>query len=164
MDTGHATGIDAPQLWGYGRTYDFTRGLFSLEIIERRAARPVALFAGDLDIVTPTEDISDSRREIRLRNNLDRVHTLLDPFSDTQMDDATTQRRTYALQSDDCQPYSVYREFLVQGSVGFGFISGSHAMPDAEECDRVVYMTCDYSYTTQTKLFFEQHADLNLNP
>ena len=38
-------------------------------------------------------------------------------------------------------------------------------MPDAEECragDN--FMTCDYSYTTQTKLFFEQHASLNLNP
>jgi hypothetical protein len=26
------------------------------------------------------------------------------------------------------------------------------------------FMTCDYSYTTQAKIFFEEHADLNLNP
>ncbi len=38
-------------------------------------------------------------------------------------------------------------------------------MPDAEECGAGTYhMTCDYSYTTQTKVFFEEHADLNLNP
>ena len=44
-------------------------------------------------------------------------------------------------------------------------MSGTHAMPDAEECGAGPYfMTCDYSYTTQTKIFFEENADLNLNP
>ena len=77
------------------------------------------------------------------------------------MDQATTQRRTFTTAANGLGA-APFRRFLVEGVVG---VSGTHAMPDAEECGAGHYfMTCDYSYTTQTQTFFEEHADLNLNP
>lgn len=164
LDAGHATGIPGPQLWGYGNTLRVVQGPVFPEItvVSGRVTKPIALFAGDKDSVTPMDDINATGNEIRNRNNLNGTFYILNPFEDTQIDYATTQRRTFAFESDSSQPYSVFRRFLIQGT---DFIAGGHAMPDAEECGAgLFFMTCDYSYTTQTKLFFEQHADLNLNP
>lgn len=39
-------------------------------------------------------------------------------------------------------------------------------MPDADECinPSTSFMTCDYSYTDKTILFWQGQADLNLDP
>lgn len=180
LDAGHATGITGPQLWGYGNTFRIINvplipgGADSadsvvleplipeLTVVSTRVTKPIALFAGDKDSITPMDDINATGNEIRNRNNLNGTFYILNPFEDSQFDFATTQRRTFDFESDSSQPYSVFRRFLIQG---VNFFSGGHAMPDAEECGAgLFFMTCDYSYTTQTKLFFEQHADLNLNP
>ena len=87
---------------------------------------------------------------------------LQNPFLNVAADLATTQRRTFRSAAAGALPSAAFRRFLVQGIAG---LSGTHAMPDAQECGAGNYhMTCDYSYTTQTKVFFEGHADLNLNP
>lgn len=148
-----------------------------------RVTKPVALFAGDQDgtpvktasgVLTQTtitqtmQNINDTGALIRTRNNLNGVFFLQDPFLDTMADDATTQRRTFSTANNSTEPYSMFRRFLVQGITHH---SATHAMPDAEECPPLgtwnfgdYFMTCDYSYTTQTKTFFEDHANLNLNP
>jgi hypothetical protein len=84
------------------------------------------------------------------------------PFLDTQADQATTQRRTFTTPLDPTAVSATFRRFLVQGVAG---VSGGHGMPDAQECGPgPFFMTCDYSYTDQTKIFFEDHADLSLLP
>ncbi len=175
-DADRATGIITPRLWGYGVVFP----PFNIPV---RVTKPVALFAGDQDrtpikiaagvltqatIMQTMQNINDTGALIRTRNNLNGVFFLQDPFLDTMADDATTQRRTFATANNGAEPYSVFRRFLVQGIVHH---SATHAMPDAEECPPLGtwnfgdnFMTCDYSYTTQTKIFFEDHADLNLNP
>jgi hypothetical protein len=147
----------------------------------------VALFAGDQDArpvkIAPfgmppvfeeesaaqvMQNINDTGALIRTRNNLAGGPFVQNPFLNNAADDATTQRRTFSTASNAAQPYSTFRRFLVQGQADH---SGTHAMPDAEECPPLMtwnygdtFMTCDYSYTTQTMIFFEDHADLNLNP
>ncbi len=160
---GHATGINAPRLWGEGNVLRRT-GWLSFEITSERRTRPVAVFAGDQDDFTPVDEIEASNVEIRARNNLDTMHDYINPFSNAVPDDeATTQYRNYTLSADITQPSSPYREYLVQGVDG---VSGEHGAPDADECNvfPLFFMTCDYSYTDETILFFQEHADLNLNP
>jgi len=174
-DTNRATGLATPRLWGYGLIKPPLN-------IPLRVTKPVALFAGDQDVravkIEPEADpglhlgeetaaqtmqnINDTGAFIRTRNNLNGVFLLQNPFLDTMADDATTQRRTFSTASNGTEPYSVFRRFLVEGDAR---VSGTHAMPDAEECGSGNYfMTCDYSYTEQTKIFFEEHAELNLDP
>lgn len=175
-DADRATGIVTPRLWGYGVVFP----PFNIPV---RVTKPVALFAGDQDgtpvktasgVLTQTtitqtmQNINDTGALIRTRNNLNGVFFLQDPFLDTMADDATTQRRTFSTANNSTEPYSMFRRFLVQGITHH---SATHAMPDAEECPPLgtwnfgdYFMTCDYSYTTQTKTFFEDHANLNLNP
>jgi diketogulonate reductase-like aldo/keto reductase len=87
---------------------------------------------------------------------------VIDPFSDTGQEgddrDRQTQRCTLKTVDKSGQPYSAFQRFLVRG--------GTHAIPDASECDRVDnnFMTCDYDYTEQTIRFFQQYAELGLNP
>jgi poly(3-hydroxybutyrate) depolymerase len=168
-DTGHATGIAWPRLWGYGVLLPpvVPHG----PTVYARITKPVALFVGDQD--KTMQEINDTGALVRTRNNLSGVFWLLDPFSDTAIDDATTQRRTFVTPLNSLQSYSTFRRFLVRG---IAFHSATHAMPDAEECASPAgpgnpsphygpyFNTCDFSYTTQTKIFFEEHANLNLNP
>lgn len=174
-DAARAMGIVTPQLWGYGV-------ILPPSNIRFRVTKPVALFAGDQDttlvkiaagVLTPTtpaqtmQNINDAGAIIRTRNNLNGTFFVRDPFLNARADDATTQRRTFSTASNGTEPYAVFRRFLVQG---IAHHSATHAMPDAEECPPLnwtvddTFMTCDSSYTTQTKLFFEEHADLNLAP
>lgn len=176
-DADRATGIVTPRLWGYG-----VIGVppFNIPV---RVTKSVALFAGDQDarpvktasgVLTQTtpaqtmQNINDTGAFIRTRNNLNGTFFVQNPFLDTMADDATTQRRTFSTASNGTEPYSVFRRFLIQGMADH---SATHAMPDAQECPPLgtwnfgdYFMTCDYSYTTQTKIFFKEHADLNLNP
>jgi hypothetical protein len=67
------------------------------------------------------------------------------------------------------QYYSAFRRYFAKktGSGSTILPSAGHAMPDAEECPVMggaEKMTCDYSYTAETKRFFEDYADLNLAP
>lgn len=142
-DPAHATGIPDPQQWGWGAT------------------KPVALFVGDQD--NPMQEIDETSAFICARNNLNGTYVLLDPFLDTKPDQATTQRRSFHNADNPALPRSAFRRFLVQGVPG---VSAGHAMPDAQQCNLPVpfFMTCDYSYTAQTKTFFEEHADLSLAP
>ena len=174
-----ATGIATPRLWGYGVILPPLN-------IPFRVTKAVALFAGDQDArvvkIAPEADpdtfgeetaaqtmqnINDTGAFIRTRNNLNGMFFVQDPFLDTAADDATTQRRTFSTASVVAEPYSAFRRFLVRG---IAHHSATHAMPDAQECPPLNwnfgdnFNTCDYSYTTQTKIFFEEHADLNLNP
>jgi hypothetical protein len=172
---GHATGIAAARLWGEGTFF----GPFGSHV---RVTKPVALFVGDQDGYTVKtgpgmerdsteaenmQRINESGNMIRFRNNLNGSFFVQNPFLDTAMDDATTQRRTFITPLDAKQTHSTFRRFLVQGDPNH---SATHAMPDAQECPPVnasfgdEFMTCDYDYTDQTRIFFEQHADLNLNP
>ena len=178
-DAGRAMGLTTPRLWGY----DVLPPPINLPV---RVTKPVALFAGNQDArsvkIAPgsgplsfdeespaqvMQNINDTGAFIRTRNNLNGVFFVQNPFLDTVVDDATTQRRTFSTASAAAQPYSVFRRFLVQGIADH---SGTHAMPDAQECPPLTwnfgdtFMTCDYSYTSQTLIFFEDHADLNLNP
>lgn len=173
---GHATGIALPQVWGLG-TFSIPPFLVS----QARVPKPVALFAGDQDGFqvkigagmfresTQAENmqrINESGNIIRSRNNLNGLFFAQNPFLDSALDDATTQRRTFVTPRDPNQSQATFRRFLVQGIANH---SATHAMPDAQECPPVRnhgdnFMTCDYDYTDQTKIFFEQHADLNLNP
>jgi poly(3-hydroxybutyrate) depolymerase len=178
-DASRATGLATPRLWGYG----VINPPFNIPF---RVTKPVALFAGDQDVrpvkiapgVGPAsfgeetaaqtmQNINDTGAFIRTRNNLNGMFFVQDPFLDTMADDATTQRRTFSTASNGAEPYSVFRRFLVQGSAHH---SATHAMPDAQECPPLnwyiddTFMSCDYDYTAQTKIFFEEHADLNLNP
>jgi poly(3-hydroxybutyrate) depolymerase len=177
-DPNRATGITAPRLWGYALLPPFN--------LPVRVTKPVALFAGDQDArlvkiaagsgplsfdeesaAEVMQNINDTGAFIRTRNNLTGAFFAQNPFLDMVVDDATTQRRTFSTASIGTQPYSVFRRFLVQGVADH---SGTHAMPDAEECPPLTwsygdfFMTCDYSYTSQTLIFLEDHADLNLNP
>ena len=73
----------------------------------------------------------------------------------------------------NAQPDLAFRRLLVRGLPNY---SATHAMPDADECASPAgsgnpplqygpyFNTCSCSYTTETKFFFEEHADLNLNP
>lgn len=179
-DAGRATGIVTPRLWGYG--------VIAPLMFPVRVTKPVALFAGDQDArvvkIAPQADpnpygeetaaqtmqnINDTGGFVRTRNNLNGIAFVQNPFLNTVVaDDTTTQRRTFRTASVVAEPYSVFRRFLVQG---IAHHSATHAMPDAEECPPLgtwnfgdYFNTCDYSYATQTKIFFEEHADLNLAP
>jgi poly(3-hydroxybutyrate) depolymerase len=158
-DPGHATGIAAPEVWGTGtRAITLPGGMVVVVPIYR--PKPLALFAGDQD--NTMQEINDTGDFVRGKNNLNGVFFLQNPFLDVAADLATTQRRTFRSAAAGALPSAAFRRFLVQGIAG---LSGTHAMPDAQECGAGNYhMTCDYSYTTQTKVFFEEHADLNLNP
>ena len=181
-DANRAMGITAPRLWGYD-VIPAPPAPWNLPV---RVTKPVALFAGDQDArpvkIAPgfgppsfadesaaqvMQNINDTGAVIRTRNNLTGAFFVQNPFLNTVGDDATTQRRTFSTASIAAQPFSVFRRFLVQGMANH---SATHGMPDAEECPPPnwnidnFFMTCDYSYTTQTMIFFEDHADLNLNP
>jgi poly(3-hydroxybutyrate) depolymerase len=158
-DPAHATGITAPELWGTGQIALPLPGgpvLFPAFI-----TKPVALFAGDQD--NTMQEINDTGDFVREKNNLNGTFLVQNPFEDTQADDATTQRRTFTTALDPAWGVSTFRRFLVQGIAG---ASAGHAMPDAQECNNpsTSFMTCDYSYTDQTIVFWQDHADLNLNP
>ena len=158
-DAGHATGIAAPEIWGTG-THEIPLPGGQVAIVPIFRPKPLALFAGDQD--NTMQEINDTGDFVRARNNLNGTFVIQNPFLDVAADQATTQRRTFKFARAGALPLAVFRRFLVQGVAG---VSGTHAMPDAEECVTGIYhMTCDYSYTTQTKIFFEEHADLNLNP
>jgi hypothetical protein len=185
-DPNRATGLTTPRLWGYD-VIPVPNLPVRVANLPVRVTKPVALFAGDQDarpvkiapFGSPTvfdeespaevmQNINSTGAFIRTRNNLNGGFFVQDPFLDTVADDATTQRRTFSTASNATQLYSVFRRFLVRGVANH---SGTHAMPDAEECPPLLtwsygdtFMTCDYSYTTQTMIFFEDHADLNLNP
>jgi poly(3-hydroxybutyrate) depolymerase len=183
-DADRAAGLTTPRLWGYGVIPLALPFPVNLPV---RVTKPVALFAGDQDArpvkiaagsgpasfdeesaAQVMQNINDTGAFIRARNNLTGGFFAQNPFLDTVADDATTQRRTFSTASVVAQPYSVFRRFLVQGLANH---SGTHAMPDVQECPPLMtwnygnfFMSCDYSYTTQTIMFFEDHADLNLNP
>jgi poly(3-hydroxybutyrate) depolymerase len=164
-DTGHATGIAQPRLWGYGQ---ILAPPFSVSL---RITKPVALFAGDQD--NPLADINTTGAMIRDKNNLNGTFWLLDPYLDVALDDATTQRRTFVTPLNATQPSAAFRRFMVRGIANW---SGTHAMPDAQECATPPgpgnppphfgdnFMTCDYSYTTETRAFFQDFADMNFSP
>ena len=168
-DVGHALGIAWPSLWGYGVILPAV--VPNGPVVHDRRTKPVALFAGDQD--KSMQEINDTGAFIRTRNNLNGTFWVLDPFSDVASDDATTQRRTFVTPVDSLQSSSTFRRFLVRGLANH---SATHAMPDAQECASPAGMgnplphyganfnTCDFSYTTQTKIFFEDHADMSLNP
>jgi poly(3-hydroxybutyrate) depolymerase len=159
LAAGHATGIAAPEIWGSG-THEILLPGGPVAVVPIFRPKPVALFAGNHD--NSMQEINDTGDFVRARNNLNGTFALQNPFLDIAADDATTQRRTFRFADAGALPYAAFRRFLVQGLAG---VSGTHAMPDAEECGAGSnFMTCDYSYTTQTKIFFEEHADLNLNP
>ena len=155
FDAGRATGI-VPHVWG---ETTLPPG------IQFSRTRPVALFAGDQD--NTMQEINDTGAYVRARNNLNGLAFFQNPYSNTQSDMATTQRRTFATELDPTKSFSPYRRFLVQGVTG---MSATHAMPDADECPGSgaaygpFFMTCDYSYTDETRDFFEQRADLSLSP
>jgi len=160
-DAGHASGLVAPEIWGYG--VSIPAGPLT-PAVSVRVAKPLALFAGDQD--TPIADINATGDAVRARNNLGGGFGLIDPFSDTVLDDATTQRRTFWGPLAATQPSAAFRRYLVRGLPAH---SGTHAMPDAQECPPIrnfgdFFMTCDYDYTDETLSFWEDHADLNLNP
>jgi len=161
-DPGHATGIVAPNIWGYGVSrLVVTPNPPFVSPVYLRVAKPVALFVGDQD--RPMVDINGTGNEIRARNNLTGGFLVLNPFQDIQADDATTQRRTFTTATNAAQASAAFRRYLVQGIAG---VSGGHSIPDASECPPVPYdfNTCDYNYTDETITFFETHADLSLNP
>jgi poly(3-hydroxybutyrate) depolymerase len=160
-DAGNATGLTAPDIWGYG--ISIPAGPLT-PAVSVRIAKPLALFAGDQD--NPLADINTTGDSVRARNNLGGGFGLLDPFSDTALDDATTQRRTFWGPLDAAQPSAAFRRYMVRG---IAHHSGTHAMPDAQECPPVRnfgdnFMTCDYDYTAETLAFWQAFADLNLNP
>lgn len=159
-DAAHATGITAPDLWGLGELHlpSPTGGTI---VLVTRTTRPVALFAGDQD--NTMREINDTGDFIRDKNNLNGTFLVQNPFQDTQADDATTQRRTFTTAASAFGTSAAFRRFLVQGIAG---VSAGHAMPDAQECNNpsTSFMTCDYSYTDQTISFWQDFADLNLNP
>jgi poly(3-hydroxybutyrate) depolymerase len=167
FDAGHATGIAFPHIWGYGTRLVVVQRDFPLDVslVPTRVAKPVALFAGDQN--NPVADINATGDEIRARNNLTGGFFVQNPFLDTAADDATTQRRTFTTVANAAQASAAFRRFLVQGIARH---SATHAMPDAQECPPAgwniddTFMTCDYDYTDQTLIFFQEHADLNLNP
>jgi len=68
---------------------------------------------------------------VRDKNNLNGTFFLQNPFLDVAADLATTQRRTFRPADPGALPSAAFRRFLVQGVAG---MSGTHAMPDAEEC------------------------------
>lgn len=148
----HATGIIAPDLWGIG-----VDGVG----IPTQRTKPVALFVGDQDY-TMTE-INVTGTFVRGRNNLNNTVVVQNPFLNTQVDAATTERRTFTTALDPLWSTSSFRRLLVQGSL---HQSAGHAMPDAEECNNPsdYFSTCDYSYTDQTIIFFQDKADLSPNP
>ena len=155
---GHAAGITAPELWGQGVIQIAPFGVpVNLPL---RRAEAFALFVGDQD--NTMQEINDTGSFIRVKNNLNGGFMVQNPFLDTQADQATTQRRTFTTPLDPTAVSATFRRFLVQGVAG---VSGGHGMPDAQECGAgPFFMTCDYSYTDQTKIFFEDHADLSLLP
>jgi poly(3-hydroxybutyrate) depolymerase len=160
-DPGPATGLAAPDIWGYG--IQVPAGPVT-PAVSVRVAKPLALFAGDQD--NPLADINATGDAVRARNNLGGGFALLDPFSDTAPDDATTQRRTFFGPLNAAQPSAAFRRFLVRGLPNH---SATHAMPDAQECPPIrnfgdYFMTCDYDYTAETLSFWQDFADLNLNP
>jgi hypothetical protein len=164
-DAGHATGIAAPNIWGYGVArlvlvdpFDPFGPFFRPEYA--RVAKPVALFAGDQDIHFSLLDMIATRGEIRARNNLASGFVVQDPFLDTAADDATTERRTFTTAADAGQASAPYRGFWVRGTAG---VSAIHAIPDAQECTPPLN-TCDWNYTAQTIKFFQDYAGLSLVP
>ena len=178
-DPDRATGLTTPRLWGY----DLIPLILPGPSFPVRVTKPLALFAGDQDVrpvkIAPfgqppsfadespaqvMQNINDTGVFIRTRNNLTGGFFVQNPFLDTVADRATTQRRTFSTASNAAQPYSAFRRFLVQG---IAHQSGTHAMPDAQEGAppyNDFFMTRDYDYTAQTLIFFEDYADLNLNP
>jgi poly(3-hydroxybutyrate) depolymerase len=160
-DPGSAAGLAAPDIWGYG--IQVPAGPVT-PAVSVRVAKPIALFAGDQD--NPLADINATGDTVRARNNLGGGFALLDPFSDTAADDATTQRRTFFGPLNAAQPSAAFRRFLVRGLPNH---SATHAMPDAQECPPIrnfgdYFMTCDYDYTAETLSFWQDFADLDLNP
>lgn len=160
-DAGSATGLAGPDIWGYGIA--IPAGPLT-PAVSVRVAKPLALFAGDQD--NPLADINATGDTVRARNNLGGGFGLLDPFSDTALDDATTQRRSFWGPLDATQPSAAFRRYLVRGIANH---SGTHAMPDAQECPPIRnfgdnFMTCDFDYDDETIAFWRDFADMNLNP
>ena len=161
-DPGHATGLVEPNIWGYGVSrLVVTPNPPFVSPVYLRVAKPVTVFVGDQD--RPLAEIIATGAEIRARNNLNGAFLFMNPFQDTQADDATTLRVTFTTASNAAQAKAAFRGFLVHGSAG---LSGGHSIPDASECPPVPYdfNTCDYNYTDEEITFFETHANLSLNP
>jgi poly(3-hydroxybutyrate) depolymerase len=160
-DAAHAAGIPSPQLWGAGELHFPSPGGGTIVVVTH-VTKPVALFVGDQDY-TMTE-INDTGDFIRARNNLDGSFVVQNPFQNTQAgDQATTQRRTFTTALSSVWGVSAFRRLLVQGVAR---ASATHAIPDADECRNPsdTFSTCDYNYTDQTIIFFQDHADLSLSP
>lgn len=175
--TGRATGIELPQPWGPHRSIAGigSRTATPVDGIEVPSAglawntEPVVLFAGDqdfgqaegVDAAETLADIISTTTFIRSRNNLSNTCHVIDPYrnvGDETDRERETQRCTFKTPAQADAPHSVFRRFLVRG--------GTHAMPDADECNRSLsyFMTCDYDYTDETVSFFEEFAGLSLDP
>jgi hypothetical protein len=168
-DPGHATGISTPNLWGYGIIKPGDPPSAPPPISPPRYGRvtkPIVLFVGDQDPVTPLPEFTVTAAEIRTRNNLNpNILGFMDPFMNVRADDAETQWRIYLSNNDPNQPSSAFEGYLVRRvATALKLASAGHAMPDADECPPPMKMTCDYSYTDRTIDFFRMFADLNLNP
>src|SRR6185295_14542889 len=102
-----------------------------------RVTRPVALFVGDQDPHFTLQDINDTGAEIRVRNNLNNVFVVANPFMNVQADDAETQYRRFEFVNDASKPFSVFERYLVQripvDPRNPAFKSAIHGMPDAQE-------------------------------
>lgn len=160
LDPDHATGIAQPHLWGRGDI----PSPFGGPLLDVQVGTPVALFAGDQDYTM--QEINDTGAFVREKNNLNGTFWLIDPYQDTQADEATTQRRTFVTPLDAARPSETFRRFLVQDTDPATYNSATHAMPDADECMRPpgFFSTCDSNYTNDSISFWQDHADLNLNP
>jgi poly(3-hydroxybutyrate) depolymerase len=164
FDAGHATGIPTPRIWGYGIAALPPPLPFPGPPLMVRVAKPFLLINGDQD--NDIANIDATSLEIRTRNNLAAFAALLNPFMDFELDDATTTYLNYGNPANVAQPSEVFRQLLVHGIANH---SGTHAMPDADECPPVrpfgsSFMTCDWNYTDETRDFWEGVADLNLVP
>jgi hypothetical protein len=174
-DSGHATGIFAPKLWGYGITKP--GGLFppAPPPTYGRVTKPVALFVGEEDWGFTLQEINETGAEIRARNNLNNVFYITDPFMNVVADEAETQYRRFEFPTDASKPLSVFERYLVRrvpvDPLNPVFKSAIHGMPDAQQWPlpwtsllTAGSPTKDFSYTDRTIRFFENYADLNLNP
>jgi poly(3-hydroxybutyrate) depolymerase len=163
----YATGITDPQLWGRDSGYELVGGV--PVPFDTMANKPVALFVGSNDPHYTLDQINATGLFVRDKNNLNSTAEQVDPFQNTRPgpiamggDAATTQRRTYRTTANTAFVSSTFRRFYVTATSPQ---SGQHAIPDADECPPgYPSMTCDYNYTDQTIVFWQDEADLSLAP
>ena len=181
-----ATGIDDPHPWGPvlelastatgtgARRVTTGTGAGAVDAsvsLLGRVTRPLVLFVGDQDVPSApgatleeaAANLASTSALVRERNNLSGLCAVVDPFSDVQADAALTQRCSFGTPADASLAHAPFRRFLVRGEAVDGRpLAGNHGMPDTDECrvGNTNHMTCDYDYTDQTLLFFQDHAGL----